>query len=323
VSDNRFDAQLRAHGLAPLQARAVTTLQVNLGKLCNQACRHCHVDAGPHQTAPQVNMGEAVAADVARVLAAGGIAVLDLTGGAPELNPHFRGLVRVAHAHGVKVMDRCNLSVLLQPGQEDLADFLAAHRVEVAASLPFHRQDRTDRQRGAGVFEASLEGLRRLNRLGYGDGRSGLVLNLVSNPVGAYLPGNQSELEADYKRELGQRHGITFDRLFCLTNMPIARFLDWLRRHGREAEYMTQLVQAFNPTAVTGVMCRDLVSVGSDGTLYDCDFNQMLGIGVDAAAPRRLRDFDAGALATRRIATGTHCLGCTAGAGSSCGGALT
>lgn len=319
-AENRFDRALREHGAGALCAVDVTTLQVNLGKLCNQACGHCHVDAGPHQTSVDVNMGADVADHVVRVLREFDIATVDLTGGAPELNPHFRSIVEQARALGVSVMDRCNLSVLFQPGQEDLAEFLAANRVEVVASLPSYNQAGTDRQRGAGVFDASVEGLRRLNACGYGKG-GGLVVNLVYNPVGAYLPGDQAQLEADYKRALSRRFDIEFDHLFCIANMPIARFLEWLRRSGNEARYVEELIGAFNPHAVDGVMCRELVSVGPDGTIFDCDFNQMLGLPVAPGVPANIRDFDRRALAGRRIVTGTHCLGCTAGAGSSCGGA--
>ena len=319
---NRFDEKLRAHDLDPLRAVEVTTLQVNVGKLCNQACRHCHVDAGPHQTGADVNMGVEVVEHVVRALREGDIRTVDLTGGAPELNPHFRRLVRKARALGVHVIDRCNLSVLFVPGQEDLAAFLAEQEVEVVASLPFYSKDRTDRQRGSGVFDKSIEALRLLNSLGYGDGRSGLLLNLVYNPVGAYLPADQAQLEADYKRELDRLFGIRFDHLYCITNMPIARFLGWLRRSGNEERYMQTLLDAFNPLAAETVMCRNLISIGPDGTIYDCDFNQMLGLPVTGAAPRNIRGFDIHSLARRQIVTGDHCLGCTAGAGSSCGGAV-
>ncbi len=315
-----FEATLAGHNLGPLVAGGLSTLQVNVGKLCNQACGHCHVDAGPHQTGADVNMGAAIADKVIDVLGLGGFELLDLTGGSPELNPHFRRLVRAARKHDVRVMDRCNLSILFEPGQEDLAQFLADNQVEITASLPFYHKDRTDRQRGAGVFDKSIEALRLLNDLGYGDPDGTLVLNLVYNPVGAYLPGNQAQLEADYKRELKRLFGIRFDQLFCITNMPIARFLDWLRRSGNEERYMQTLLDAFNPTAVPGLMCRDLISIGPDGAIYDCDFNQMLDLRVHHRVPGNIRDFDRQALATRRIFTGQHCLGCTAGAGSSCGG---
>ncbi|MCA8940949.1 MAG: arsenosugar biosynthesis radical SAM protein ArsS [Planctomycetes bacterium] len=305
----------------PLHATELTTLQVNLGKLCNQACRHCHVDAGPHRTDAADNMGRELADEVLRVLGLGGFHTLDLTGGAPELNPEFRRIVREARELGVHVMDRCNLTILGEPGQEDLGAFLAEHRVEITASLPHYSALATDRQRGGGVFDASVRGLLALNELGYGRG-DGLVLNLVYNPAGAFLPGDQAALEADFKQQLDRRFGIRFDRLFCITNMPIRRYLEWLERSGNRERYLRTLLDAFNPAALPGLMCRNLISVGPDGTLYDCDFNQMLELRTDASAPRHLREFDRRALETRRIVTGEHCLGCTAGAGSSCGGTV-
>ncbi len=319
---NLFDQKLRGHGLGELRARGLDTLQVNVGKLCNQACRHCHVDAGPHQTSADVNMSRETADVVVGILGRGTVRTVDLTGGAPELNPNFRRLVEAARQAGVHVIDRCNLSVLFQPGQEDLAEFLATHEVEVVASLPFYKQDRTDRQRGAGVFDLSIEGLKLLNRHGYGNSNGRLVLNLVYNPVGAYLPGDQAQLEAEYRRELLEHFGIRFDSLYTITNMPINRFKDWLQRSGNLESYMDTLLGAFNPVAAGNVMCRDLISVGPDGTIYDCDFNQMLSLGVDGAAPRNIRDFDVDALRSRRVVTGDHCLGCSAGAGSSCGGSV-
>ena len=319
TDSNAFDSQLNQHGIDVLTATGVKTLQVNLGKLCNQACRHCHVDAGPHQTGADVNMDAETVEQIVRVLRQGSIKTLDLTGGAPELNRHFRNLVGEARALGIHVIDRCNLSVLLLPEQADLAEFLAHHQVEIVASLPFYRQERTDRQRGAGVFDASIEGLLRLNQLGYGSSDS-LQLNLVLNPVGAYLPGDQASLEADYKRELAAEFGIQFHKLYCITNMPIARYRDWLEGAGKLDAYMRTLTDAFNPQAVPGLMCRDLISVAPDGTLHDCDFNQMLGMAVEHRA--NIRDWDSEALDGRVIATGDHCLGCTAGAGSSCGGAV-
>ncbi|MCB9871314.1 MAG: arsenosugar biosynthesis radical SAM protein ArsS [Planctomycetes bacterium] len=321
-SVNRFEQALRKHGRGELAAERLDTLQVNVGRLCNQVCRHCHVDAGPHQTGADVNMGPEVAAIVERVVRSGAVRVLDLTGGAPELNPSFRRLVEAARDAGVHVMDRCNLSVLLQPGQEDLAAFLADRRVEVVASLPFYRRDRTDRQRGAGVFDQSLLGLRRLNELGYGS-RDDLRLNLVYNPTGAFLPGDQHALEREFRRELTDGLGIAFHQLFCITNMPIARFAEWLHRSGNYESYMAVLANAFNPAALEGLMCRNLISVAPDGTLHDCDFNQMLGLPVSAHVPRHIREFDSAVLARRPVVTDSHCLGCTAGAGSSCGGAVT
>jgi len=316
----RFAAKVEASGLPRLRADRVDTLQINVGKLCNQACRHCHVDAGPHQTHAEVNMSAAIADRIVELVARVRPSLVDITGGAPELNPNFRRIVEAARRAGVpRVIDRCNLSVLFEPGQEDLVEFLAAHRVEVTASLPHYSAGPTDRQRGAGVYDRSVDGLRLLNRHGYGRGQ-GLVLNLVHNPAGAFLPARQAELEADYKRELKRLFDVDFDHLFCITNMPIARFGAWLRGSGNYERYMEMLVNAFNPAAVDGLMCRNLISIGPDGRLYDCDFNQMLGLEVEAGLPRSVHDFDLDALAQRPIATGEHCFGCTAGAGSSCGG---
>ncbi len=318
---DRFQDALEQTGIDALHATELTTLQVNVGKLCNQACRHCHVDAGPQRTEPEVNMTAETVDEVIRVLQSGGFHTLDLTGGAPELNPHFRRLVVAGREAGIRVIDRCNLTVLFEPGQEDLGEFLAAHEVEITASMPHYAAGPTDRQRGAGVYDGSVRGLQRLNDLGYGTGDS-LVLNLVYNPAGAFLPGNQAELEADFKKQLDQRFGIRFDNLFCITNMPIRRYLDWLDRSGNRERYLETLLSAFNPSALEGLMCRNLISVGPDGTLYDCDFNQMAEMPVHAKAPTNIRDFERATLETRRVVTAEHCLGCTAGAGSSCGGTV-
>jgi radical SAM/Cys-rich protein len=312
-----FPATLRQHG-RNLARGPIRVLQVNVGKLCNQACRHCHVDAGPKRTEIMTReTAEAVIAAVRRL----GVSTVDVTGGAPELNPHFPFLVEEARALGCHVMDRCNLTVLSLPGKEDLPSFLAARRVEVIASLPCYLEENVDLQRGRGVFEASLAGLRRLNGLGYGGEGSGLVLNLVYNPLGASLPPPQAGLEAEYRRELLARYGIRFNHLYTLANMPISRFAHSLRRAGRYSEYMELLVNAFNPGAVAGLMCRDTVSVGWDGRLYDCDFNQMLDLPM-AAPYRHVRDLALEGLENAPITLGSHCFGCTAGAGSSCGGAL-
>ena len=250
-----------------------------------------------------------------------GIPTLDVTGGAPELHPDFREIVTRAWALGVHMIHRCNLTAILLPNYSDIPDLLAARQVEVIASLPYYQARETDAQRGEGVFQESLVGLRRLNALGYGRG-TGLVLNLVTNPVGTYLPGNQTALERDWKRELARRYDIQFDRLYTITNMPISRFLAFLDEQGRTEEYLTRLANAYNPTAATRVMCRTMLSVGWDGTLYDCDFNQMLDLPMVALAPRTIFDADVAALKSREIAVGPHCFGCTAGAGSSCGGAV-
>ncbi len=313
-----FDAKLAAHGLT-LRAARVETLQVNVGKLCNQACKHCHVDAGPKRTEI---MTRETAEQVVDALRRFSIPVLDITGGAPELNPNFRYLVAEAKAVGAHVMVRHNLTVMFEPGQGDLPEFFRAHALEVVSSLPYFLEQQTDAQRGRGVFEKSVGALRRLNAVGYGRDGDGLVLNLVYNPVGAFLPPAQGAIERDFKRELLARYQITFDRLYTITNMPIRRFLDYLRRSGNEERYMRKLVEAFNPSTVEGLMCRTLVSVDWTGRLYDCDFNQMLELGVAPGLPQSIADFDPAAFAGRRVTTGEHCFGCTAGAGSSCGGAV-
>jgi radical SAM/Cys-rich protein len=313
-----FGRKLAEHGLE-LRSLGVETLQVNVGKLCNQACKHCHVDASPARTEIMTReTAEKVLSAVRRFR----IPTLDITGGAPELNPSFRRLVAEARRAGAHVMVRHNLTVTFEPGQEDLPEFFREHGVEVVSSLPYFLEQQTDAQRGRGVFEKSVEALRRLNAVGYGREGSGLTLDLVYNPVGAYLPPAQVAIERDFKRELLSRYGVTFDRLYTITNMPIKRFLEYLRRSGNEERYMRKLVEAFNPATVEGLMCRTLVSVDWTGRLYDCDFNQMLELGVARGLPQTIDDFDPARLAARRIVTGAHCFGCTAGAGSSCGGAV-
>jgi radical SAM/Cys-rich protein len=306
----------------PAPARGtLDTLQVNLGYRCNQACFHCHVNASPDR---KEMMGWEIAELVVDVLAARRIGTLDVTGGAPELNPHFRDMVRAARRLGVRVIDRCNLTVLNEPGFEDLAEFLAAERVEVTASLPCYSKENVDKQRGENVFESSILALRKLNALGYGCDDTGLVLNLVYNPLGPSLPPAQGPLEAAYKRELGAHYGIVFNQLFTLANMPIARFGSTLVSQGKFASYMQLLRAAHNPANLDSVMCRTLVSVDWRGYLYDCDFNQMLGIPLVAAGkPRRhLSDLLRDGLGDAPISVADHCYGCTAGQGSSCGGAL-
>jgi radical SAM/Cys-rich protein len=314
-----FEASLDAAGLFPLTATGIEVLQVNVGRKCNQTCRHCHVDAGPDRT-------ESMTAEVAdaclRVLAATTISTLDITGGAPELHPEFRRLVTTATALGRRVIDRCNLTITRLPNYRWIPAFLAEHRVEVTASLPYYQSRQTDAQRGDGVFEESIAALRELNALGYGRPGSGLLLNLVTNPVGAFLPPEQQAAERDWKRELERRHGIAFDRLFTVTNMPISRFLQHLEEKGQAGEYLARLAARFNPAAAAGVMCRSTLSVGWDGSLYDCDFNQMLDLPLGDGIPRSILDFDPARLERRAIALGPHCFGCTAGAGSSCGGAV-
>jgi len=306
-----------------LCASGLDVLQVNVGKVCNQTCTHCHVDAGPDR---RENMSVEVAQACLDVLEFSDIPTLDITGGAPEMNPQFRRLVTQAHALGRRVIDRCNLTILVANGYEDLPEFLAEHQVEVVASLPCYLEANVDKQRGDRVFQRSLEALHRLNRLGYGMPDSPLTLTLVYNPVGPSLPPDQASLEADYRRELLTRYGIEFSRLFTITNMPISRFLDDLLQSEKYEEYMGKLVEAFNPATVEGLMCRTMLSVDWQGNLYDCDFNQMLELGLHGDLPRHIRDVDAAALSrlvARRIVTGRHCYGCTAGAGSSCGGSLS
>jgi len=315
-----FDRQLEQAGLFPLHATGITVFQINVGKVCNQTCRHCHVDAGPDRTE---TMSSETAAHCLAALAMTDIPTVDITGGAPELNPNFRWLVERSRALGRHVIDRCNLTVLLLPSQRDLADFLAANQVEIIASLPSYQASQTDTQRGTGTFDKSIEAIRILNRLGYGREGSGLALNLVYNPVGAFLPPKQEPTEARFKRELFARFGITFNRLYTITNMPISRFLEFLVESGNYAGYMQRLANAFNPAAAAGVMCRSTLSVGWDGILYDCDFNQMLDLPISPDAPRHIREFDPARLAQRRIVTRNHCYGCTAGSGSSCGGSVT
>ena len=315
---------LAATDFPPLRRAGVSTLQVNLGYRCNQRCLHCHVNAGPNRT-------EAMDADTValllRVLArlqAHQPTTLDLTGGAPELNPHFRALVQDARALGVQVIDRCNLTILSEPGQAGLAGFLAAQRVQVVASLPCYSVANVDRQRGDGVFARSIAGLQALNALGYGQDGSGLLLNLVYNPQGAVLPPPQAGLQADYQRELFQHFGIRFNQLFVLANMPIQRFGSTLVSQGTFAGYLQLLRGAYQPHNLATVMCRTMISVDWQGDLYDCDFNQMLGLPARlAGSPRpHLRDLLAQDAAGEAIRTADHCYGCTAGQGSSCGGAL-
>ena len=313
-----FDKKLAEHGFS-LRASRVEILQVNVGKLCNQACKHCHVDASPART--EIMSGETVELVIA-ALRRFRFPTLDITGGAPELNPSFRYLVTEARSMGAHVIVRHNLTVMLEVGQDDLPQFFRNQGVEIICSLPYFLEEQTNAQRGPGVFQKSIIALRRLNAVGYGVDETGLILNLVYNPVGAYLPPSQSSIETDFRRELLTRHGVSFNHLYTITNMPIKRFLDYLRRSGNEERYMRKLVEAFNPDSVEGLMCRTLVSVDWTGRLYDCDFNQMLELGVAAELPQSISDVDPDKFAGRNISTGGHCFGCTAGAGSSCGGAV-
>jgi len=315
-----FEQRMRGVGLDPLRATGITVFQINVGKLCNQTCGHCHVDAGPDR---KEVMTRETAELCIRALARTEIPTVDITGGAPELNPNFRWLIEQSKALGRHVMDRCNLTVLLIQGQAGLAEFLARNQVEMIASLPYYRPAQTDAQRGEGVFDKSITALRKLNELGYGREGTGLKLNLVYNPVGAFLPPKQESIEKQFKRELERHHGVVFNHLYTITNMPISRFLEFLVNTGNYEGYMERLATAFNPAAAAAVMCRYTLSVGWEGTLHDCDFNQMLDLPVDHGAPLHIRDFNPDALHTRRIVTGNHCYGCTAGTGSSCGGSVS
>jgi radical SAM/Cys-rich protein len=319
-----FAVTLGRHGLPPLRREAITTLQINVGRLCNLACHHCHVEAGPHRT--EIMPDRVVDRLIALLDLNPAIAVVDLTGGAPEMNPSFRRLVIEARRRGLRVIDRCNLTILLEPDYTDLPEFLAAQGVHLIASLPCYTAANVDRQRGVGVFDGSIEALKRLNALGYGRDQSPRRLDLVYNPLGASLPPSQSALEVQYREELGRLFGIEFHNLLTITNMPIRRFATQLAQRGETDAYMSLLVNHFNPATVPGLMCRSLLSVGWDGQLYDCDFNQMLEIPLGASGStgaRTIWDIDAfDRLTGALIATGQHCHGCTAGAGSSCSGAL-
>lgn len=319
-----FDAALARAGFAAgLAPAALEVFQINVGKLCNMTCRHCHVDAGPDRVAE--NMDGATVDACLRLLDQTQAHTVDITGGAPELNPHFRRLVEACAARGKHVIDRCNLTVLLLPKMQDLPAFLASNGVEVVCSLPHWRARNTDAQRGDGTFEKSIRAMRMLNEAGYGQGDPRRRLTLMSNPAGAFLAGDQRAMEAEWKRGLQQEHGLVFDRLFCLNNMPISRFLEWLLERGQLAEYLERLTNAFNPGAVAGLMCRNTLSISWDGRLFDCDFNQMLELEavLPDGARATVHDVDVAALARRRVVTDRHCFGCTAGQGSSCGGATS
>lgn len=322
-----FDAVLRARGVE-LPPLSIETLQINITKLCNQACRHCHVDSSPARKEMMTRAGVEKCLEI--LAAHPGIKNIDVTGGAPELHPDFDYLVERATALGKHVMVRHNLTVQLDPhpqtgaSKEYLPEFFARHRCEVISSLPYYQEYFTDAQRGNGVFQKSIEAMRRLNALGYGVEGSGLMFNLVYNPVGPYLPAAQATLQADYKRELQQKFGLVFNNLFAITNIPINRFKLHLEKSDQYESYMEKLLAAFNPAAAAGVMCRSIISVDHDGAIYDCDFNQMLSMHIDDnGRPANIFEFDFDRLIRRRIRFDSHCLGCTAGAGSSCGGATS
>ncbi len=314
-----FAAQLLKHSLYPLKPTATSILQVNVGKMCNQVCRHCHVDAGPDRK--EIMTRETMQLCLDALAHAPDITTVDLTGGAPEMNPNFRWFVQELSKLNRQVIVRCNLTIILANKKyHDLPLFFRENGVQVVSSLPYFSPSRTDAQRGDGVFEKSVKALQMLNEVGYGLEGSGLLLDLVYNPSGAFLPSGQKALEGEFKRRLRSGYNIEFNNLFCITNLPISRYLDYLIESGNYESYMHKLIDAFNPAAAANVMCRNTVSVGWDGYLYDCDFNQMLELRVEAQAPQHIRDFDVSGLDQRSIALNQHCYGCTAGAGSSCGG---
>ncbi|HKJ46382.1 MAG TPA: arsenosugar biosynthesis radical SAM (seleno)protein ArsS [Balneolales bacterium] len=317
----RFRNKLNEIGLAPFKSTGIEIFQVNVGYMCNQTCKHCHVDAGPDRKEIMTRETMKYCLDA---LAGSDIEKVDLTGGAPEMNPDFRWFVEEIRKLDKHVMVRSNLTILtVNRNYRELPHFFADHGVEIISSLPYYLQRNTDRQRGEGVFDKSIEALRMLNDEGYGKKDKELILDLVYNPVGAFLPADQNQLEQDYKRELKRRYNIDFNNLYTITNMPISRFLEFLLISGNYEEYMEKLVTSFNPAAAEGVMCRNTISVGWDGFLYDCDFNQMLEIPVEKSSPQHVKNFDEYILNDREIMVDQHCYGCTAGAGSSCGGTIT
>ncbi|MFZ9824212.1 MAG: arsenosugar biosynthesis radical SAM (seleno)protein ArsS [Gemmataceae bacterium] len=315
-----FSTTLMSLGQWPIRSTGIETLQINLGKLCNQTCNHCHVDAGPDR---KEIMTMETLTHCLKVLEEANIPTLDLTGGAPEMNPHFSWAVEKAFALKKRIIDRCNLTILTTPSFRWLYNFLAKHKVEIIASLPCYLEENTDKQRGAGTYQKSIEAIKHLNSLGYGNPESGLVLNLVFNPSGINLPPSQEKLEADYKSKLNALHGIRFNRLLTITNMPISRFLDNLHEENLLEPYMSKLANQMNPGTLANLMCRNTISVGWNGTLFDCDFNQMLDLPLTNQIPQNIANFDVRTLKERTIVTGKHCYGCTAGSGSSCQGAIS
>ena len=321
IAIDPFERKLRQIDLFPLKPTGAEILQINVGKMCNQTCKHCHVDAGPDR---KEIMTREIMQYCLEALEGSNIHTVDLTGGAPEMNPDFRWFVENITEQGKHVIVRCNLTIIVaNPKYHDLPQFFKKHKVEVVSSLPYFSARRTDAQRGEGVFEKSIRALKLLNDVGYGVPDSDLQLNLVYNPTGAFMPGDQGGLEAEFKNKLKAGYGIDFNNLYAITNLPISRFLEYLVISGNYEEYMQKLVDAYNPTAALGVMCRNTISVSWDGHLYDCDFNQMLDLKVDAPESLHIKDFDHVKLNKRSIIVNQHCYGCTAGAGSSCGGTTT
>lgn len=313
-----FESKIQEMGMDGLKPTGVDIFQVNVGKMCNQVCKHCHVDAGPDR---KEIMTRETMQQILDAMEGVPVKTVDLTGGAPEMNPDFRWFVEGLSKHGVQIIVRCNLTIILaNPKYHDLPEFFKKHNINVVSSLPSFTARRTDAQRGDGVFNKSIEALKMLNQVGYGKAGSGLKLDLVYNPSGAYLPDDQAVLEQEFKRRLKDGFDIEFNDLFSITNLPVSRFLDYLLNSGNYEEYMNELVNAFNPVAAEGVMCRNMVSIGWDGSLYDCDFNQMLDLKLNHGAPNHIKDFDWQKVLNREIIINQHCYGCTAGAGSSCGG---
>ncbi|HLP92551.1 MAG TPA: arsenosugar biosynthesis radical SAM (seleno)protein ArsS [Saprospiraceae bacterium] len=314
-----FQEKIKSAGFDALKPAQLDIFQVNVGKLCNQTCAHCHVDAGPDKK--QENMSRETMQMCLDIISRYNIKTVDITGGAPEMNPNFRWFVEECTQMGIQVMNRCNLTIVqANPKYADLPEWFAKHGVHIVSSLPYFSKSRTDAQRGDGVYEDSIKTLLQLNEVGYGQEGSGLLLDLVYNPSGAFLPSAQASLEREFKNQLKRKHNIIFNRLYAITNMPISRFLEYLLESDNYETYMTQLVNSFNPAAVSGVMCRNTISVSWDGYLYDCDFNQMLNLKVDAPGSMHISQFDLEKLRDRNIVLNQHCYGCTAGAGSSCGG---
>ncbi len=314
----RFEEKFKETGESQLISKEPEIFQINIGKMCNQVCKHCHVDAGPDRK--EIMTKETMQYCI-NALAKTNIQTVDLTGGAPEMNPDFKWFVSEIKKLNRHIMVRSNLTILVSNGFEDYPKFLADNKIEIISSLPYYTASNTDRQRGEGVFEKSIKAMRILNEIGYGKEESGLIFNIVYNPIGAFLPPKQESLEKDYKRELWNKFGLVFNNLYTITNLPISRFLDYLIESGNYDNYMNKLISAFNPSAALNVMCKNTISIGWDGQLYDCDFNQMLELPLKNGSPRHIKDFDTEFLNNRVIVTGQHCFGCAAGAGSSCGGA--
>ncbi len=314
-----FKDKLQENGLEGLKPKSLDIFQVNVGKLCNQECKHCHVDAGPKRT--EVMTRETME-QCLEVIKAHNFSTVDITGGAPEMNPHFRWFVGECSKLDKKIIVRCNLTIIFNGKKyRDLPEFYKEHNIEVVSSLPFYNADRTDKMRGRGVFKSSIMALQKLNEVGYGKEGSGLILDLVYNPAGAFLPAPQEMLENEFKKELLENHGIHFNNLYSITNMPISRFLDYLIKKGNYVSYMETLVNAFNVQAAKSVMCLDMISISWDGYMYDCDFNQMLDMKIKTGTKTHISEFDHEKILNREVAISQHCYGCTAGSGSSCGGA--